>query len=555
MEALFDFLLRASAGIALFYALFWILLRNETFYNANRFFLLCVLLTSILLPLFPVHYTVLVENPNNQKVFHALSETFRNAQPAEIGMQIQQPTFSWKQATLMIYLTGAALFLIRLLAQSISLILLILKSKMKKIEEIRIVENEKYGLPFSFFNVVFINPKFHKQENLPEILAHEKVHIRENHWFDLLLIELLTVIFWFNPFIWFFEHAIKQNHEYLADKGVLAQGHSVGRYQALLVNQLMGMQIIGVTNNLNFALNTNRLKMMTKKKTSRLIGIKFIWTLPILTILLYSFAEPQYRVKVSNLTEHETFPENFISEETIKLSGLVLDENGDPLPGTSVVVKGMTIGTVSDLNGKFNLEVPENKSIVLSFVGKKTIFDSYAEITSGKQKHDAFSRKYKMKDAIAMISNSSYDGDYKTFYGGERLAPPPPPPPPPTKEAVPANGKTSTIPPPPVKHGEEEVFYIVEDMPHFPGGYYAMQDYISKMQQKIAKGKVIKGKAKVLFTVNAKGKVSDIKIVEKDNDDAAKGATLLVSGMPDWTPGKQRGKAVPVKYMMPVEFK
>jgi len=266
MEALFDFLLKASAGIALFYALFWILLRNETFYNANRFFLLCVLLTSILLPLFPVHYTVLVENPNNQKVFHALSETFRNAQPAEIGMQIQQPTFSWKQATLMIYLTGAALFLIRLLAQSISLILLILKSKMKKIEEIRIVENEKYGLPFSFFNVVFINPKFHKQENLPEILAHEKVHIRENHWFDLLLIELLTVIFWFNPFIWFFEHAIKQNHEYLADKGVLAQGHSVGRYQALLVNQLMGMQIIGVTNNLNFALNTKSIKNDDEKE-------------------------------------------------------------------------------------------------------------------------------------------------------------------------------------------------------------------------------------------------------------------------------------------------
>jgi TonB family protein len=75
------------------------------------------------------------------------------------------------------------------------------------------------------------------------------------------------------------------------------------------------------------------------------------------------------------------------------------------------------------------------------------------------------------------------------------------------------------------------------------------------MQQKIAQGKGIKGKAKVLFTVNAKGKVSDIKIVEKDNDAAAKGAVMIVSEMPDWTPGKQRGKAVPVKYLLPVEFK
>lgn len=99
------------------------------------------------------------------------------------------------------------------------------------------------------------------------------------------------------------------------------------------------------------------------------------------------------------------------------------------------------------------------------------------------------------------------------------------------------------------------MFYIVEDMPHFQGGYYAMQDYFSKKQQKIVQEKGIKGKAKVLFTVNAKGKVTDIKIVEKDDEEAARGAVMLVSGMPDWTPGKQRGKAVPVKYLLPVEFK
>ncbi len=166
-----------------------------------------------------------------------------------------------------------------------------IKHRVKSLDGIRVVENEKYGLPFSFFNIVFFNPKFHTQEDLPDILAHEKVHIRENHWFDLLFIELLTVIFWFNPFIWFFEHSIKQNHEYLADKGVLAQGHNAGRYQALLINQLMGMQIIGITNNLNFALNTNRLKMMTKKKTPVSRRTKFALALPAIALLLFAFAE------------------------------------------------------------------------------------------------------------------------------------------------------------------------------------------------------------------------------------------------------------------------
>ena len=82
-----------------------------------------------------------------------------------------------------------------------------------------------------------------------------------------------------------------------------------------------------------------------------------------------------------------------------------------------------------------------------------------------------------------------------------------------------------------------------------------MSNYAYKMQKKIAAAKNVKGKAKVLFTVDAKGKVTDIKVVEKDNDAAAKGAYMIANEMPDWTPGKQRGKPVPVKYMMPVEFK
>jgi hypothetical protein len=246
METLLSYLIQASAGIVLFYMVYWLFLKNETYHHANRWFLLAALFSSVLLPLFPVHYTLLAEQGNNSNLFVTIPDTFKHI-PVVTGQEPVAGSFNWQQAVFLIYFTGAAIFMLRLLTQTILLIQLMLKYRVKSMEGIRIVENEKYGLSFSFFNVVFINPKFHKQENLPEILAHEKVHIRENHWFDLLFIELLTVIFWFNPFIWFFERSIKQNHEYLADKGVLAQGHPVGRYQALLINQLMGMQIIGVT--------------------------------------------------------------------------------------------------------------------------------------------------------------------------------------------------------------------------------------------------------------------------------------------------------------------
>ncbi|WP_167617099.1 M56 family metallopeptidase [Maribellus sediminis] len=531
METFLIYLLNASGGIALFYMVFWFFLRHETFHTANRWFLIGSLGLAILLPAIPLHYSVLVEPNSASNGLKTISDSFKNI-PVFTDTAETTSSIGWKQALLLVYVTGAAIFLLRLLIQTFVLIHLMIKHRKKSLNGIRIIENEKYGLPFSFFNIIFINPKFHTQDDLPEILAHEKVHIRENHWFDLLIIELLTVIFWFNPFIWLFERSIKQNHEYLADKGVLAQGHTVARYQALLVNQLMGMQIIGITNNLNFALSTNRLKMMTKKKTPRLLGLKFMWALPVLALLLYAFAEPEYQVSNPGANTSEMQTEKLITQKTTLVKGTVYDEQGDLLPGTSIVVKGGTLGTVVDRDGTFSMGITENSDIVLSFVGKQTIVVKYSELISGTEKDGMFTRKYIMKDAVQILHNKSYTG---------KQLPPPPPPPPPTKS------KEELF--------MEGAFMIVEDMPKYPGGYETMQDYIAKMQQKIAQGKGVKGKAKVAFTVDAEGKVSDIKVVEQDNDGAAKGAYIIASEMPEWTPGKQRGKAVSVKYLLPVEFK
>jgi len=551
MEALLIYLLNASAGIVLFYAVYWLFLRNETFHNANRWFLIASLFMAVALPLFPLHYKILVEDAGTKQGFQTIADTFKHI---PVFTDVDDETsfsLSWKQVVAIIYFTGAAIFLLRLLIQSFVLIHLMIKHGVKSLDGVHIIENEKYGLPFSFFNLVFVNPKFHTQDDLPEILAHEKVHIRENHWFDLLFIELLTVIFWFNPFIWFFERSIKQNHEYLADKGVLAQGHTVARYQALLVNQLMGMQIIGITNNLNFALNANRLKMMTKKKTSRILGIKFVWALPVLALLLFAFAEPEYRAKNTKTDNISVMSANSDKGENMTIHGKVIRmDTKEPLPGASIVIKGTTVGTVVDKDGTFTLVNPNpavnsdgslSSEVVVSFVGLKTVVNTLT--VSGSQKSTDFT--FLMEGMVSLLYNKDYSGE-------QQMSPPPPPP---KVINEPANGTTPPPPPPTKANGEEEVFYIVEDWPKYPGDWAAKDEYVSKMQQKIAQSKGIKGKAKVTFTVDAKGKVTDIKVVEKDNDGAAKGAVALVSGMPDWTPGKQRGKPVPVKFLLPVEFK
>ena len=531
METLLIYLANASAGIVLFYAVYWFFLRKETFHLANRWYLFMALLTAILLPVFPIQYTLVVEASSEKGAFSTIADTFKHL-PVVSGTEESEKTFSWIEMLLIVYFTGAVIFLSRLLIQTYILLHLIVKHQIRTFSGMKIVENEKYGLPFSFFNIVFINPKFHTQDDLPEILAHEKVHIRENHWFDLLFIELLTVIFWFNPFIWLFERSIKQNHEYLADQGVLTRGLDLSRYQALLINQLMGMQIIGVTNNLNFALNTNRFKMMTKIQSKKIRSIKLIVALPVLFLLMVAFAKPNY-VPESNLVMTNSEVPGFIMKEKVTVEGVVKAENGEPLPGASVVIKGTTIGAVTNIDGKFTLEVPEGEKavVVISFVGFITEEIVVSEPKNGKAKTETVLKR-------GQIFIETQDAE-------QILNTPPPPPPPPVPETKKQDG--------------EEVFIIVEELPSYPGGHYALMQYYTEMKKNLKgklffKGEKAEGKALVGFTVNSKGKVTNINVLKKDNDTVAKAAVTLVQDLKDWNPGKQRGKSVSVDYVLPFSF-
>ena len=539
MSNLFYFFIQSSISMALLYLVYWVFLKKETYYSSNRFFLLFALTISIILPLSPIQYSVMVEGEmNTSNIFTEIGGALNGASYYKGSGFESGNSIGWIQVLLIVYLTGVSIFLLRLLTQTAILSIQILKNKSKYMEGLRIVETEKYGLPFSFFNVVYINPKFHKQKNLPEILAHEKVHIREKHWVDLLIIELLTVIFWFNPIIWFFEHSIKLNHEYLADRGVISNGSHLGKYQALLVNQLMGMQIIGMTNNLNFGISANRLKMMTKQKTPKIKALKLAWAMPIVAILLFAFAEPNYKV---TQPENEA---NLITEQEgeIKFSGTVVDEEGNGFPGVTIIITGTSNGTTTDINGDFMLKIKKNDEVRFSFVGMSSV-----TINAADSKQEV-GKDWKLVERVVLKKTAHLLDLDKMFFGD-----PPPPPPKKTK------GEKAPPPPPPRKQynekGEEEIFAVVEAMPEYPGGFKALGSYITGMQQKLAKSEHLKGKVKVGFTVGIDGKASDIKIISKDNDLVAKGAATIIMGMDTWAPGKQRNKPVMVDFVLPLEFK
>jgi TonB family protein len=271
--------------------------------------------------------------------------------------------------------------------------------------------------------------------------------------------------------------------------------------------------------------------MMTKKKTSRFSGVKFAWALPAVALLLFAFAEPEYIAKPVEKPNPVTNVQKAEKEFVIK-GKVVRDDNGKPLAGASVILKGTSIGTVTDFDGKYTLTDPNPKilnggglgsEIVFSYVGFQTF--EMAVAATGKALEDG-SYTAKLEEGVIVIDLP----DYKNV-------PPPPP------------------PPPAINDDGEELFIIVEDLPKYPGGIYELAKYVAENQYKLAQQKKIKGKATVGFTISETGKATDFKIIEGNDKEAGLAAMEIVKKMPDWTPGKQRGKAVPVKYILPMEFK
>ena len=212
-----------------------------------------------------------------------------------------------------------------------------------------------------------------------------------------------------------------------------------------------------------------------------------------------------------------------------------MDEKDNPIHGVSVVVKGTTTGTITGAQGKFEIEIPQGKELVLSYVGKETIVDELSDIQSTKPVREKYHRRYTMREGVFHINREKHFS--KPSVSTER-------------EKKIQQGPSSIE----VSGDKKEVFFVVEDMPKFPGGFYALGKYVKEKEEKLSKEHNLTGEAMIGFTVDKKGNVTDIKVLKKDNEAAAKYAVNIVSEMPDWEPGEQRGKPVPVTISLPVVF-
>jgi len=270
--------LKAGLCLMLFTGLYYILFRRETFHRFNRFFLLGSMVLSALIPAIQLPVFTLDSLTIPTRLIGAVN-VYANKDAASSDPQLS--SIVWPAA---VYLVISFFFSVYLIYQVIGLILLIVRRGFSAWGDYHIVIMPEKTHSFSFFNMVFLSQPAGQTIVTNPVLLHEMAHARQMHSLDILLIQIVKIFQWFNPFVYMAEKALQETHEYLADETVLEQDGQPDRYRLLLLTQVFGVQP-GIFSFFNHSLIKNRLTMMTKEKSPYRNRFKYLAALPLVFVL------------------------------------------------------------------------------------------------------------------------------------------------------------------------------------------------------------------------------------------------------------------------------
>jgi beta-lactamase regulating signal transducer with metallopeptidase domain len=304
MESLLFYLLRASIAMAVFYGFYKLLFSRNTFHKSNRVLLILFVLITSILPLFSFNLLSNIKLPETETNLLDLSKLQIIEQ---VGYFEQQATFPWIPFLLILFVAGMLFTIIRYII-GINQIRKIIASADKHFisnSEKQFISNkavlcitDKNISPFSWWGYIVISRKDYTQDNFQTILSHEKAHIQMNHSMDMVLFDLFTTIFWFNPFSWLLKREIQAIHEYTADEQILYNGIDAKQYQYLLIRKSVGEHKFALANNFRQCNLHKRITMMNKTKTDNRMKWGYAFALPVLFLAITALSAPKLNAKV-----------------------------------------------------------------------------------------------------------------------------------------------------------------------------------------------------------------------------------------------------------------
>ncbi|WP_051201476.1 M56 family metallopeptidase [Christiangramia portivictoriae] len=282
-----EYVLKSAGCLVVLFGFYKIFLEAEKSNMFKRFYLLFILILSAILPLISFSYEVAAPDITEEPSM-IITQTQNSSVVSDPGFYEQHGNTIW----LTVYLVGFIIFLFRFL-RNINKMLRIIKSAERK-EDLPYI----YVLlltatnPFSFLHYIFFRKsEFESSEISEAVIAHEKAHVDQKHSWDLLLLELMHVIFWFNPLFIFIKKSVKLNHEFLADEQVLNKHQNLRDYSELLLGYSRGQEPNVLASPINHSLIKKRILMMTKNLSARRLSMKMLLLAPILGGCIYTFNE------------------------------------------------------------------------------------------------------------------------------------------------------------------------------------------------------------------------------------------------------------------------
>ncbi|MBU2947721.1 M56 family metallopeptidase [Zobellia uliginosa] len=340
------FLIKSAACMAIFLTFYKLLLEKESMHTFKRFYLLGALFISFIIPSI-VFTEVVAATPINVSIETQNIEFIEDA-------QITQPIatdskFNWELALWSVYGIGVLGFGFRFFRHLFQIGLRIRKNpKLKTNFSVKVLLKEQLP-PHTFFSYIFLNRQKYEAKIIPnEVLLHEETHAKQKHSIDVLLIEFLQVIFWFNPLTYLFKKSIKLNHEFLADSAVIINSKDPIQYQNTLLSYLSNdsfnhYQSAGIANAINYSSIKKRFKIMKKQTSKKGIVLRCTLLLPLLAILLFGFSETKTIIQNENAASKIIMTDSEKNPEIEKYNALAKKYNAIPIEKRVIPLKDLYI--------------------------------------------------------------------------------------------------------------------------------------------------------------------------------------------------------------------
>ncbi|KKN63375.1 hypothetical protein LCGC14_0502600 [marine sediment metagenome] len=382
------FILKSSACLAIFLMFYKLLLENERMHSFKRFYLLAVLVISLAIP-FITFFKVVEEMPDSipsvsvplENNSTDLSMTGYKATASPMGSETE--TNYWPVVLWIIYGIGVVLFSLKFLINLWKIAVNVRINPKLKIDKVIYVLLRDAIVPHTFFRYIFLHRATFEVNGIPkDVLIHEATHARQKHSLDILFVEVLQIVFWFNPLFHFAKKTIKLNHEFLADESVLNQGSATSDYQNTLLafassasykNHLPSMA--NAINYSSYSSIKKRFKIMKTRTSKKSILMRSLLLLPLLAILLYGFTKTKIvtlekkRTGESGLKLEEglTNPKSNpnsntenTSNRSVELAGLILDsETLKPIENVEIYSSNGKILSKTDPRGYYRIQFDE----------------------------------------------------------------------------------------------------------------------------------------------------------------------------------------------------